>query len=179
VAEKVLLISGPAGAGKSSVGKAWAASRKNRCAHLQLDDFRRLLKSGYIDPRDGWNDEAQSQLDLARLNVASVTKNYFESGIEVVIDDVVFPNWEPSGLERWRAALSPIEIDFVMLFPTWEAVQARNLERSEEDRLPVPMLRKIYDDMAGWKSRSDVTVIDNSELSVAESVIKIEHALQT
>lgn len=175
--DHVLLISGPAGAGKSSVGEQWASSRQNRCAHIELDDFRRLLKSGYVDPRDEWNDEAQYQLDLARLNVASVTKNYIEAGVEVVVDDVAFPDWEPSGLERWRIALAPIEIDFVVLFPNWKTVMERNSGRIEEDRLPVPMLRKIYDDMVAWKTREGVTVIDNSDLTVTESVSEIETAI--
>jgi len=175
--ERVLLITGPAGAGKSSVAQAWAASRSETCAHLQLDDFRQLVVSGYHDPRIGWNEEAQRQLDLARTNVAGVATNFIKSEIDVVIDDVAFPDWEPSGLERWERALEPIEIDLVVLMPNWDIVVERNSVRDSHDQLPGPMLRKIYDDMSGWLDREDVLLIDNSKLSVDETVAEIERML--
>jgi predicted kinase len=73
----VLLISGPAGAGKSTVADAWAHTSKQPCAHLQLDEFRQLLKSGYIDPRSDWDDQTQAQLDLARENASAVVKTSY------------------------------------------------------------------------------------------------------
>jgi hypothetical protein len=36
------------------------------------------------------------------------------------------------------------------------------------------MLRTIYDDMAGWRERSDVSVIDNSVMSIGGTVAEIE-----
>ena len=175
--ERVLLITGPAGAGKSSVAQAWAASRSETCAHLQLDDFRQLVVSGYHDPRIGWNEEAQRQLDLARTNVAGVATNFIKSEIDVVIDDVAFPDWEPSGLGRWERALEPIRVELVVLIPDWATVVERNSVRDAHDQLPEPMLRKIYDDMSGWRNRSDVVLIDNSKLSIDETVAEIDRKL--
>ncbi|MCZ6539806.1 MAG: hypothetical protein O6922_08290 [Chloroflexi bacterium] len=40
------------------------------------------------------------------------------------------------------------------------------------------MLRKIYDDMAGWSDRPDVPVIDNSTLSIGETVAEIGRLLR-
>jgi len=48
-----LLITGPAAAGKTTVAGAWAETRRDMCAHLSLDSFRLLIKSGYHDPRAG------------------------------------------------------------------------------------------------------------------------------
>jgi len=168
-----LLITGPAGAGKTKTADAWACSRQERCAHLSLDSFRLLVKSGYQDPRLGWNDEAQRQLDIARTNVAVVATKFVESGISCVIDDAVFPNWDPVGLEQWKHAFEPIGIDLVVLLPQWGVISDRNAARNETDRIPQEMLRKIYDDMAGWRDRPDVPVVDNSNLSIAETVDEI------
>jgi predicted kinase len=129
-----------------------------------------MLKSGFLHTRDGWNDETQRQLDLARDNVASVAKNFVGAGISVVIDDVVFPRWEVSGIDRWRSALSPIEADLVVLFPSWQVVAERNSGRSGHKLLPDEMLRQIFDDMGGWQDQTAVDVIDNSFLSAAEAV---------
>jgi len=175
----VLLISGPAGSGKSTVADAWAHASKQPCAHLQLDDFRQLLKSGYIDPRSGWNDQAQDQLDLARENVSSVAKKFLRENCDVVIDDVAFPNWEASGLDRWKKSLAPLDVQLIVLFPEWETVRQRNTERPAGDRLPEKMLRTIYDDMAGWRDRAGLIVIDNSNLSREETVAEIGRRLST
>ena len=88
------------------------------------------MKAGYHDPRIGWNAEAQRQLDLARSNVSNVANNFLRAGVEVVIDDVVFPDWEPSGFAGWQNALGTTEIDFVVLFPGWEVVRDRNSNRN-------------------------------------------------
>lgn len=175
--QRVLLITGPAGAGKSTVAEQWAATRKSRCAHLSLDSFRLLVKSGYHDPRSGWNDEAQRQLDIARSNVAAVATRFIESDIDCVIDDVVFPDWESVGFERWERALAPIRVKLIALMPRWAVIEDRNAERENSDPLPVDMLQTIYDDMAGWRERSEVSVIDNTDLGVEETVAEIERIL--
>ena len=100
-----------------------------------------------------------------------------ESEISCVIDDVVFPNWEPSGLDRWKRALGPIDIDLVAIIPQWSVIRDRNAARDETDRIPQEMLRKIYDDMVGWRDRPDVPVVDNSTLSITETIIEIERSL--
>jgi hypothetical protein len=151
---KILLITGPANAGKTTLADAWARGRGGRCAHLSLDSFRLLIKSGYHDPRLGWNDEAQRQLDIARSNVASVAARFIESEIGCVIDDAVFPDWEAAGLDRWKGALGPIDIGLVALMPRWNVIRDRNAARDEVDRIPEEMLRKIYRDMTGWKDRA-------------------------
>ena len=143
------------------------------CAHLSLDSFRLLIKSGYHDPRAGCNEEAQRQLNVARSNVASVALRFVESGISSAIDDVVFPNWEPAGLDRWRRAFEPFEIDCVAIIPQWEVILDRNAARLSVDKIPVEMLRQIYDDMSGWSDGPDVPVVDSSALSTAETISEI------
>ena len=94
-----------------------------------------------------------------------------------MIDDAVFPNWEQAGIDRWKRALGDIEIDLVALLPQWPVIRDRNDARDDVDRLPRDMLRKIYDDMAGWREQTRVPVIDSSDLSVPETVAEIERLL--
>jgi chloramphenicol 3-O-phosphotransferase len=171
---RVLLITGPAGAGKTTVAEEWATSGDERRVHLSLDSFRHMVKTGFIDPKYGWNDEVQVQLDIARANVASVAARYLNTGYQVVVDDALFPNWEAVGLGPWRRVMAPIEVDLVALMPDWEVVLSRDKGRAAHQQIPDEMLRTIYDDMAGWHERSDVAVIDNSVMPVGETVAEIE-----
>ena len=148
MSSRLLLITGPAGAGKSTVAAEWASSGDGRRVHLSLDSFRHMVKSGFLDPKYGWSDEVQVQLDIARANVASVAARYLNTGYQVVVDDALFPNWE--------------------------VVFARDKGRAVDQQIPDEMLRIIYDDTAGWRERSDVAVIDNSAMSVGETVVEIE-----
>jgi chloramphenicol 3-O-phosphotransferase len=178
VSSRLLLITGPAGAGKTTVASEWASSRDERCVHLSLDSFRHMVKTGFIDPKYGWNDEVQVQLDIARANVASVATRYLNTGYQVVVDDALFPDWEAVGLGPWRRVMAPMEVDLVALMPDWEVVFARDKGRAASQQIPDEMLRTIYDDMAGWRERSDVAVIDNSAMSVGETVAEIERLVR-
>jgi len=179
VQHRVLLITGPAGAGKSTVAKEWATSNTADSVHLSLDSFRELVKSGFRNPELGWVDETQRQLDLARSNVAAVAKNYTSAGFDIVVDDAVFPNWSEVGIDRWKEAMSPIEIRLIVLLPSWNKVFDRNASRSEDRRLRETTLHTIYDDMCGWREKSGAEIIDNSNLTVAQTVSEINRILKS
>ena len=127
----------------------WASSGDERCVHLSLDSFRHMVKTGFIDPKYGWNDEVHVQLDIARANVASVVSRYLYTGYQVVVGDALFPDWETVGLGPWRRVMAPIEVDVVALMPDWEVVLARDKGRAASLQIPDEMLRTVYDDMAG------------------------------
>jgi adenylate kinase family enzyme len=46
----MVLFTGPAGAGKSTLARAWCATRP-RTVHVELDEVRHLIVSGLADPR--------------------------------------------------------------------------------------------------------------------------------
>ena len=176
---RVLLITGPAGAGKSTIAEEWAITNENNSIRLSLDSFREFVKSGFRNPELGWIDETQRQLDLARSSVAYVAKNYTSAGFDIVIDDAVFPNWSEVGIDRWKEALSPIEIKLIVLLPSWNEVSDRNASRPDERRLRDKTLRTIYDDMCGWCEKPNAQIIDNSNLTVVQTVSEIDRILKS
>ena len=173
----VLLITGPAGAGKTSAADAWARSRPYRCAHASLDDVRWMVKSGYADPRQGWGPEPRRQLDLARGSTAMLARRFVAAGIRCVIDDAIFREWPEADYPPWSRELHGLTHRLVVLLPTLDVALRRNSERRGSRLLSPEMTGMIHDMMIAWRDDEVALVIDNSALSVDQTVRSIEAAL--
>ncbi|MGD6746717.1 Pro-rich N-terminal domain-containing protein [Streptomyces sp. BH106] len=159
----VLLI-GPAGAGKTSVAKHWAESRRVPTAHISLDDVREWVRSGFADPQSGWNDNSEAQYRLARRTCGFAARNFLANGISCILDDAVFPDRPVVGLGGWKRHVGPGLLPVVLL-PGLEIVLERNSRRSGNRRLTDEEVARIHGRMAGWYG-SGLPIIDNSQLDV-------------
>lgn len=84
----IILLTGPQGAGKSTVAPLVAA-RFARGVHVDGDVFRRFVVSGRADMTPGASAEALAQLRLRYDLAADVAHAYAAAGFDVVVDDVV------------------------------------------------------------------------------------------
>jgi predicted kinase len=164
----VLLITGSAGAGKTTVADQWARRQAQPTLHLSLDDLRDRVKSGYVNPEDGATPEMWRQLALAREGCARVAALYVANGFRCVIDDAIFPRWPEAGLDAWREVLHPLPTRLVVLLPRFEVLQQRNRARTGHRRLRDETLRVIDDEMQLWRGQPDVAVFDNAEATPEE-----------
>ena len=55
----LLLLGGPAGAGKSTIAQAWCAAQA-RAAHIELDEVRHLIVAGRADPQQPGSLQSES-----------------------------------------------------------------------------------------------------------------------
>ena len=172
-----LLITGPAGAGKTTTAQAWASAWPHPAAHVSLDDVRFNIKSGRVDPADGWSSETERQYEIARAACASLTRLYAGHGLKCAIDDAIFPSWPEVSYGPWRAALGNLPHTVVILLPRFDKIVERNLQRFDHAPLPADMLRTIYDMMMPWESQNSFPVIDNSDLSLEETVDTIDKVI--
>ena len=172
----VLLVTGPAGAGKTVAASAWAETRTYPCAHASLDEVRSMVKSGYADPRQGWNRECREQLVLARGSIAMLARRFRDSGMRCVVDDAVFPEWIESDYAGWKRELDGLSHQLVVLLPTLEATLARDKERPSSRQVGHDLVETIYEMMTSWRNQ-DVLIVDNSTLSVDDTVHAIDHAI--
>ncbi|MFG2225598.1 Pro-rich N-terminal domain-containing protein [Streptomyces sp. NPDC048644] len=163
----VLLI-GPAGAGKTSVARHWADSRRVPTAHISLDDVREWVRSGFADPQQGWNDHSEAQYRLARRTCGFAARNFLANGISCILDDAVFPDRPVVGLGGWKRHVGPGLLPIVLL-PGLEIVLERNARRSGNRRLSDEEVARIHGRMAGWYG-SGLPIIDNSQHDVAMTV---------
>lgn len=170
----VLLI-GPAGAGKTTVARHWAASRQVPTAHVSLDDVREWVCSGFADPRSGWNSHSEAQYRLARRTCGFAARNFLANGISCIVDDAVFPDRPAEGLGGWKRHVGPGLLPVVLL-PGLEIVLERNAERQGTRRLPDEEVARIHGRMAGWYG-SGLPIIDNSHYDVPTTARALDEAL--
>jgi chloramphenicol 3-O-phosphotransferase len=173
----VLLITGPAGAGKSAAADLWATRQTRPTAHIELDDVREFIKSGLADPRDGWSPATAQQHAIARANCADMARRYVAEGITCVITDAIFPLWESVNYAGWSQALGETPHAMIVLLPSYEAVAARNARRHGRRLLSPAMLATIYEMMLPWRDQQRFPVIDTSSLSIAETARAIADTL--
>ncbi|MEU4684161.1 AAA family ATPase [Streptomyces xinghaiensis] len=170
----VLLI-GPAGAGKTTVARHWADSRRVPTAHISLDDVREWVRSGFADPRSGWNDHSEAQYRLARRTCGFAARNFLANGISCILDDAVFPDRPAIGLGGWKRHVGPGLVPVVLL-PGLEIVLERNAARSGTRRLTDEEVARIHGRMAGWYG-SGLPIIDNSQYDVATTARALDDAI--
>ncbi|MFF2524484.1 AAA family ATPase [Streptomyces liangshanensis] len=164
VATLAVLLIGPAGAGKTTVARHWAQSRRVPTAHISLDDVREWVCSGFADPQSGWNDHSEAQYRLARRTCGFAARNFLANGISCILDDAVFPDRPVVGLGGWKRHVGPGLLPVVLL-PGLEIVLERNAERTGNRRLADEEVAGIHGRMAGWYG-SGLPIIDNSKYDV-------------
>lgn len=120
----VYIISGPAGAGKSTTSKIIARSL-NRSAYIEGDLVDRMVVGGYEMP---WL--SQYHTDLIWKNILALTQNYLQHDHDVVIDYVGFPH----NASRIRKEIkdSTILVKFVVLIVDEDELLRRDSERQPE-----------------------------------------------
>ena len=156
----VLILTGPPGAGKSSVAEA-LAERYDRVAHIDVDTVRHFITpTGYIE---AGHPGFEHQRALATRNVCALSRNYLEERFGVIIDDVVITQTD---LEAYVAGLLPAgsPVHYLRLLPSLEACLARNAAR-REGRIAATRIEMVWRE---FEAAGDVggATIDSSDLSV-------------
>jgi predicted kinase len=82
----ILVVTGPSGAGKTTVGRLVAAAF-NPSAHIRTDDFWPFVVNGWVEP---WLPESVHQNDVLGAAVAVAATQFAVGGYTVVIDGHFF-----------------------------------------------------------------------------------------
>jgi chloramphenicol 3-O-phosphotransferase len=159
---QIVIISGPPGAGKSSVAEALCA-RYDRTVHLETDVLYGAVRMGFIKP---WLHGSGRQNDMVTRAAARAATAYAEERYAVFIDGVIGPHLLPIYMQELRRADVPIH--FVLLRPSLEATVHRGLVRERTLRVPEAQLRKGYAKFVAWGDFAGAT-IDNGRLTAEQT----------
>jgi chloramphenicol 3-O-phosphotransferase len=151
----VALFGGPAGAGKTTLARAWCATR-SQAAQIELDEIRHLIISGRADPQDAGDLQA-AQYRLSVEATCALARSLADGGCDVAIDDV----FEPDAFKRyWKPQLDGLPWRLVIVLPSLEETLARSAQR--EKRVREEHTRTQHARSAEWAEevRIDTTGLD-------------------
>ncbi len=163
----VIVVSGPPGAGKSTV----ATALSGRCEYgvfLRGDDLWSAVRSGFVEP---WLPEAEHQNSVIIDAMAAACARFADGGYTVVLDAVVGP-WY---LERLVDGLRPAGVStyYVVLRPDEATAIERATDRDDHsftDPEPVRQMYREFMHLGALESH----VIDTTTLSPAEVISAVE-----
>jgi len=167
---RIIIISGPCGAGKSTVSKLLAKnSTYNKTVHLHTDDFYNYICNGHIAP---WLPEAVKQNTVVMEAFAASAAKYASGGYEVIVDGVI-GSWF---LEPWLEHVDKgFDVRYFILRADKETTLLRALNRKQSliDIDGVKRMLKTFSNMGAYEPY----VIDTTHQSVEKTVSAIQELL--
>lgn len=166
----IFLITGPPGAGKSSVARA-LLQRFPFGFHIPMDDLREWVVSGVAHPVPTWTDETTRQFTLARQGAVYLAKQYADAGFAVVIDDIVNARDVD---QLFSPALEGYPFHKVILLPSVTTALQRNQQRTNKT-FNTTILDEPIRNIHKWFREQDASpdawlTIDSSHLTIEETL---------
>ncbi|HET8991928.1 MAG TPA: nucleoside-triphosphatase [Candidatus Saccharimonadales bacterium] len=162
----VLAITGPTGAGKSTVGEKVAKSLPS-CVNIDADHIKHMVVSGFYvnetSPEDpeGWG---FSEWDLVGDSIGLLARNFLDHNYDVVINGYIN---EPA----WHAIEKHIDIYCkILLLPDVDKVKLRDSGRVADIQMGEETVTKHHKHFSNDKFYKDFITLDTTEHSVEETV---------
>jgi predicted kinase len=173
MAGTIIIVTGPPGAGKSTIA-ARLATRYPEAVHLHTDDFWQYIVSGGIPP---YLPESDAQNHTVVEVIAGAAVTYARGGFVVVVDGVVGP-WILEHYTRPIREEDPdLELHYVVLRPDRAETLARAQSRTAPDALvdaaPVLSLWDQFSDLGELSAH----VIDSTHLEPEDTVEAVAAAI--
>ena len=164
----IVLITGPPGGGKSTIGRL-VAEAFDRSVHIEADVVRESIVGGFVVPSLEWPDDILEQFALQREIVIHWASRMSDAGYVPVVDDAPIP---PHGHfeDQYAPLLSRPDVHPIILRADADVVRARI--RARQGRFD-EMLVGVVDHALGFLDNLDHDrwhTVDTTDLTVEGAV---------
>jgi predicted kinase len=141
--EPVLLLTGPPGAGKTTVADL-LARRRPRAVHLRADLFFDAIAAGFLDPS---TPASREQNEVVMGVVARAAAGYADGGYATMVDGIILPRWFLGPL---RDALHHAghAVAYAVLRRPLETCLARAADRTTQAPADPAVVERLWRDFA-------------------------------
>jgi len=151
---RVIVLTGPPGAGKNTIAQI-IAKRRSQCAVIDVDLVRWMVLQPHKAPWEG--DAGKKQQMLGAQNTCLVANNFLKEGYEVIILDVLTTDTA----KLYRKQLQKNNVKIILLLPTYEEILRRNIIRPP--RLKADEVKTLYGQQKKFTEYDEI--INNTNLS--------------
>ena len=163
---RIILLTGPPGAGKTTVAPLLCASAPGPLAlHLETDVFYRSIKKGWLAP---WTPESHGQNQVVAAAMLASAITYAQGGYEVVADGII-TDWVKR-LFVQGAAAAGVSLDYVVLIPDPVTAAARASARTADPLPDYSPYLALYGQFAAVDAAHSVDTADVTPADLAAAL---------
>lgn len=162
---KVVAITGPSGAGKTTVSEFLAKTNKT-FANIDVDHLKHMNPNAFtkVVEENGYVDYPYSAWELLGKNVALLAQSFIDNQLDVIINGYLEE-------ESWREIEKNIKLDNKFLLLPEESINIiRDNSRTDEIKMGEKAVKRGQEYFKNTRYYSDFTLLDTSSKSVEDTV---------